>query len=90
MCNKIELQARLVELKEKRALVRKDWDILNKKDGQSYANWNNEQVFNTRTKEEGKQFNALSKQLSALNSEIRGVQRTLLDLLQLELKSLYE
>lgn len=90
MDEQLMLYGRLTLLKEQRKLVRKDWDILNKKDGQSYANWNNEKVFNTRTKEEGKQFSALSKQLSELNSQIAGVQRSLLDLLQSDLKRIYE
>lgn len=88
MSTKAEMKERLVLLKEERRIVRLDWDILNAKDDQSYATWSNEKVRNERSKEDNKQFMALSKRLSSLNSEIRGLQRNIIDILLNEMKDL--
>lgn len=88
MSTKAEMKERLVQLKEERRIVRLDWDILNAKDDQSYATWSNEKVRNERSKEDNKQFMALSKRLSSLNSEIRGLQRNIIDILLNEMKDL--
>lgn len=88
MITKAEMKERLVLLKEERRIVRLDWDILNAKDDQSYATWSNEKVRNERSKEDNKQFMALSKRLSSLNSEIRGLQRNITDILLDEMKDL--
>lgn len=88
MSTKAEMKERLVLLKEERRIVRLDWDILNAKDDQSYATWSNEKVRNERSKEDNKQFMALSKRLSSLNSEIRGLQRNITDILLNEMKDL--
>ncbi|WOL22902.1 hypothetical protein [Escherichia phage vB_EcoM_JNE01] len=88
MSTKAEMKERLVLLKEERRIVRLDWDILNAKDDQSYATWSNEKVRNERSKEDNKQFMALSKRLSSLNSEIRGLQRNITDILLDEMKDL--
>lgn len=87
---KEEMKSRLSELKKERKLVRLDWDILNKKDEQSYANWSSDKVRNERSKEDNKQFMALSKRLSALNSEITGLQKEIISILRAEINSLYE
>ncbi|EHU8780983.1 hypothetical protein N0S44_000213 [Escherichia coli] len=87
---KDEMKSRLRKLKNERKLVRLDWDILNRKDEQSYANWSSDKVRNERTKEDTKQFMALSKRLSSLNSEITGLQKEIISILQDEIKSLYE
>ena len=87
---KEEMKSRLSELKKERKLVRLDWDILNKKDEQSYANWSSDKVRNERSKEDNKQFMALSKRLSALYSEITGLQKEIISILRDEIKSLYE
>lgn len=88
MSTKAEMKERLVLLKEERRIVRLDWDILNAKDDQSYATWSNEKVRNERSKEDNKQFMALSKRLSSLNSEIRGLQRNIIDILLDEMRDL--
>ncbi|ELW0836370.1 hypothetical protein [Escherichia phage BF17] len=87
---KEEMKSRLSELKKERKLVRLDWDILNKKDEQSYANWSSDKVRNDRSKEDAKQFMALTKRLSSLNSEITGLQKEIISILQVEINSLYE
>ena len=87
---KEEMKSRLSELKKERKLVRLDWDILNKKDEQSYANWSSDKVRNDRSKEDSKQFMALTKRLSSLNSEITGLQKEIISILQVEINSLYE
>lgn len=87
---KEEMKSRLSELKKERKLVRLDWDILNKKDEQSYANWSSDKVRNERSKEDIKQFMALSKRLSSLNSEITGLQKEIISILRAEINSLYE
>lgn len=87
---KDEMKSRLIELKKERKLVRLDWDILNKKDEQSYVNWSSEKVRNERTKEDAKQFGALNKRLTSLNSEITGLQKEITALLKAEIDSLYE
>lgn len=87
---KEEMKSRLSELKNERKLVRLDWDILNKKDEQSYANWSSDKVRNDRSKEDAKQFMALTKRLSSLNSEITGLQKEIISILQSEINSLYE
>ncbi|UTS53464.1 hypothetical protein UES1_089 [Escherichia phage UE-S1] len=87
---KDEMKSRLRELKKERKLVRLDWDILNRKDEQSYANWSSEKVRNDRSKEDAKQFMALTKRLTSLNSEIAGLQKEIISILKAEIESLYE
>lgn len=84
------LKERLAALREERRIVRLDWDILNKKDDKSYSNWNAEKVNVSRSKEEAKQFSALSKRLSSLNSEITGLQKEIISRLMNEVKEIYE
>ncbi|EON7637081.1 hypothetical protein FOI42_RS02445 [Escherichia coli] len=84
------LKERLSKLREERRIVRLDWDILNRKDEQSYANWSSDKVRNERSKEDAKQFSALSKRLSCLNSEITGIQKEITERLLSELRSMYE
>lgn len=62
-----------------RTLAYEDWNALRAKDENSYKNWNNEKVPNSRTKEENFQFGNLGKQITALNNQIAGLRKTLRD-----------
>lgn len=74
----IELKMQLEDAKKQKAAIRPRWEELRLLDDGSYSNWGKD-IVNQRSKAEEREYNQLGKQISALNNQIMGLQKKIVE-----------